>query len=169
MRLMLSRIELGCAQSFRRPTEIRHFSRPQRVLAGHNRSKHELKGQRMDDRQRQLTEFLDQRIGFPRQNSCWSFGWQPGIARPSPFEFAKELIATSEFQAVGLGAWFGTPEGEFFTDAVEAVSPPFYRPDEELLIDSLKLAAGMQRDNKRIAGLFALGVIAVGVLLISRI
>jgi hypothetical protein len=48
------------------------------------------------------------------------------------------------------------------------VSPPFYRQDEELLVDALKLAARMQAGNQRAAGALALAVLAFGVFAISR-
>jgi hypothetical protein len=81
------------------------------------------------------------------------------------------LLATAEFRAVGLGTWLGTPDGEFFTAAVEAVNPPFYRQDEELLVNALKLAAKMQSDNQRAAAALAVGasvLLSVGILLAAR-
>jgi len=93
---------------------------------------------------------------------------QPPIEGPSAAELAGQLLATAEYRGLGLGSWLGTPEGEFFTGAVEAVSPPFYRQDEELLVEALKLAAKMRSRNRRMAGAMALGGIALGVVLISR-
>jgi hypothetical protein len=122
----------------------------------------------MDDRQRQLTGFLDQQVRLPRRDLGSAFGWRPPIARASAAELAGRLLASAEFRALGLGTWLGTLDGEFLTGAVEAVSPPFYRQDEELLVDALKLAAKMQSDNQRMAGVFALGAIALGLFLISR-
>ncbi len=81
---------------------------------------------------------------------------------------AGQLLATAEFRALGLGSWLGTPEGEFFTAAVEAVSPAFYRQDEELLVEALQLAAKMQSGTRRLTGALALGGIALGAVLITR-
>jgi hypothetical protein len=122
----------------------------------------------MDDKQRRLTDLLDQHVNFPRRGPGRVFGWQPPIERPSAAKLAGQLLAIAEFRALGLGSWLGTPQGEFFTAAVEAVSPPFYRQDEELLADALKLAARMQAGNQRAAGALALAVLAFGVFAISR-
>jgi hypothetical protein len=122
----------------------------------------------MDDRRRQLTEFLDQHVSLPRRVVGRAFAWHPPIDRPTAAELAGQLLATAEFRALGLGTWLGTPDGEFFTAAVEAVSPPFYRQDEELIVEALKLAAKMQSGNRRAAGALALGAVAAGIFLISR-
>ncbi len=122
----------------------------------------------MDDRQRQLTEFLDQHVNLPRRVAGRAFAWHPPIDRPTPAELAGQLLAIAEFRALGLGTWLGTPDGEFFTAAVEAVSPPFYRQDEELIVEALKLASNMQSGNRRAAGVLALAAAAAGIFLISR-
>jgi len=122
----------------------------------------------MDDRQRRLTDFLDQHVSLPRRVNGRAFGWRPAIERPSTAELAGQLLTTAEYRALGLGSWLGTPDGEFFTAAVEAVSPPFYRQDEELMVDALKLAAKMQSGNQRAAGALALAALAFGALAVSR-
>ena len=122
----------------------------------------------MDDRQRQLTEFLDQHVNLPKRVAGRAFAWHPPIDRPTAAELAGQLLATAEFRALSLGTWLGTPDGEFFTAAVEAVSPPFYRQDEELIVEALKLAAKMQSGNRRAAGALALGAVVAGIFLISR-
>lgn len=121
----------------------------------------------MDDTQHRLTEFLNQHVSLPRRVPVHAFRWQP-IDRPSLANLAEQLLANAEFRALGLGTWLGTPDGKLFTAAVEAVTPPFYRQDEELLAEALKLAAKMQSGNQRAAGAFALGAIALCLLLISR-
>ena len=122
----------------------------------------------MDDRQRRLTEFLAQHVNLPRRVAGRAFGWHPPIERPTAAELAGQLLATAEFRALGLGSWLGTPEGEFFTAAVEAVSPAFCRQDEELLVEALQLAAKMQSGNRRMTGALALGGLHSGAVLISR-
>jgi hypothetical protein len=121
----------------------------------------------MDDRQRQLTEFLDQHVNLPRRVAGRAFAWHPPIDRPAAAELAGQLLATAEFRALGLGTWLGTPDGELFTAAVEVVSPPFYRQDEELIVEALKLAAKMQSGNRRAAGAVAVGAIALGIFLMA--
>jgi hypothetical protein len=66
-----------------------------------------------------------------------AFGWQPPIERPSAAELATQLLATAEFRALGLGSWLRTSEGEIISVAVEAISPPFYRQGEAMLVDAL--------------------------------
>ncbi|MGO9197985.1 MAG: hypothetical protein ACLQK4_12770 [Acidimicrobiales bacterium] len=123
----------------------------------------------MDDKQQRLTAFLNRHITFPRRwGGVPSYGRSLPAQRPSKQELAQQLLASAEYRALGLGTWLGTPEGEFFTEAVEAVSPPFYRQDEELLVDGLTLAANMQSQNQRAAGALALGVIVLAALLFPR-
>lgn len=122
----------------------------------------------MYERQRQLTEFLDQHVNLPRRVAGRAFAWHPPTDRPTAVELAGQLLAIAEFRVLGLGTWLGTPDGEFFTAAVEAVSPPFYRQDEELIVEALKLAAKMQSGNRRAAGALALGAAVAGIFLISR-
>ena len=55
----------------------------------------------------------------------------------------------AEFEALRLGTWLDTPEGEFFAEAIEMVSPPFYRADVDLLIEALQIAANEQQHRGR--------------------
>jgi hypothetical protein len=45
------------------------------------------------------------------------------------------------------GTWLGTENGQVIAEAVEIVSPPFYRQDGKLLVEVLKLAAAMQKSE----------------------
>jgi hypothetical protein len=124
-------------------------------------------------KQQQIALFLDQHVTLPRATS--PFGWagqhwrgEPyGFAQPRPThqQVAHELLAIPEFRALQLGTWLGTTNGEIITEAVEMVTPPFYREDVELLVEALKLAARFQaQEGQGRAGKIALGAIGVAAL-----
>ena len=73
----------------------------------------------------------------------------------------------AEFRALKLGTWLLTPDGQVLAEAVELVTPPFYRADVELLIDALQIAAKQQhREGRNLAlsvAALALFAIALGI------
>ncbi len=93
---------------------------------------------------------------------------------PSPEDYARTLLADSEFRALQLGTWLGTTDGEIISCAVAQVIPPLCRPEYEFLVNGLTLAANLQaQEGKRKAGAVALGAISVtlitsGLALIAR-
>ncbi len=102
--------------------------------------------------QEQITWFLDSYIaGWPRSpywpGQWYGAGWiQPPVAsRTTPAELAQDLLANAEFRALQLGTWLNRPDAELITAAVEAITPPPYREDIELITEALKLAARAQR------------------------
>ena len=124
-------------------------------------------------KQEQFTAFLDERVVWPRMvspyvgwshSSLWPddysvFNSQP---RPTVEQLATEVLRIAEVRALRLGAWLTTPDGELITEAVEAMSPPLYRQDVELLVAALTLAAKMQQlEGRERAGKFAVGAIGV--------
>ncbi len=126
-------------------------------------------------KQQELTEFLHQRIAWPRLVSpfgpwasayAWSYpSYGYRIQRPTAEQLANELLSIAEFRALQLGTWLGTTDGQILTQAVEMVAPPFYRQDVELLVEGLKLAASIQRsEGQEFAGKIALGVIGLSLL-----
>jgi hypothetical protein len=77
-------------------------------------------------------------------------------------ETAHELLGIVEFRALHLGTWLGTTDGRVIAEAVESVTPPFYRQDVELLVAALQHAAALQQqEGQQAAGRFALGAIGV--------
>src|SRR6202044_2508315 len=85
--------------------------------------------------------------------------------RPTPEELAAELVALAEFRALGLGSWLGTADGQVIAQAVEIVSPPFYRQDVELLVAALRHAATLQQqEGQQVAGQYAVGAIVLAAL-----
>jgi hypothetical protein len=120
-------------------------------------------------KQERIAEFLDQHIVWERDNSpyrSWG-GKYPWLStrptrseRSSVEESAQEFLGLAEFLALQLGTWLGTTDGQMITQAVEAVSPPFYQEDVELLVAALKLAAAtQQKEDEKVAGGFALAAI----------
>jgi hypothetical protein len=118
--------------------------------------------QRERQRQKQIATFLDGYFtDFPRQHRVlgegWMWQWQE---RPTAKAIADDLIKFAEFRALRLGTWLGTETGQVIAEAVEIVSPPFYRQDEELLVEALKLAAAMQKsEGEAKAGAVALAAV----------
>lgn len=124
-----------------------------------------------------LTEWLDQHIRWPRANNGFDsslfynrFDAYPLYphSRPSAEDLADSMLADLGFRSLQLGTWLGTPDGQMLTAAIEAVSPPFYQPDIELLTEALRLAAATQR-NVRLTRLAALGTAGVALLLITSV
>lgn len=122
----------------------------------------------------QIAHFLRRRItfipnvyGHPWGRTAWA---QP---LPSVDQFAKDLVADAEFRSLQLGTWLGTTDGEVIETAVGMVIPPIYRPEYDLAVDGLKMAARLQQQaGQEMAGkvalsvvgasLFAAGVVALG-------
>jgi hypothetical protein len=77
---------------------------------------------------------------------------------------ARDLIDMSEFRALELGGWLGTTDGQVIAQAVEAVTPPFYRQDIELTVAALRRAAQIQHEEgQQVAGRVALASLGVGI------
>lgn len=118
----------------------------------------------------QVADYLSRRLtDWPRDplprympRAAW-----PTADRPTAQQLAEELLADAEFAAFGLGTWLGTDQGALAAQAIELVSPPFLRADEQLLREALLIAARMQAAGKRRAalGTLGLGAVAAGVLL----
>jgi hypothetical protein len=80
----------------------------------------------------------------------------------NPEQVAVNLFTNAEFRTLQLGTWLRTPEGKLVTAAVEALAPPLYREDIELLVEAISLAAKMQQKDSRSRAAAAAIVIAVG-------
>jgi hypothetical protein len=114
--------------------------------------------------QEQITQFLDSyTASWPRDpNQPWaghySSSWP---AATTAAELATDLLANAGFRALQLGTWLNKPDGELISSAVEAIAPPPYREDIELLTDALKLAADAQRGEGIGRALLATGAATV--------
>jgi len=122
----------------------------------------------------QVADFLRRRITFIPNIYGHPWGrpaWQQPL--PSVEQFAKDLLADAEFRSLQLGTWLGTTDGEVIETAVGMVIPPVYKPEYDLAVDGLKLAARLQQQaGQQVAGkvalsivgasLFAAGVVALG-------
>jgi hypothetical protein len=119
-----------------------------------------------------LTAFLEEFIdGWPRQTT--PFGGLYPLRRPpvaqqfTPEQISEQLLASAAFRALRLGTWLSTPKGEFITAAVEALVPPPYQLDVDLLIDAVKLAARAQQREARDRAVGIGLVVAIGGALIA--
>lgn len=116
-----------------------------------------------------IAAFLDAHVTWERRNPwesehAWMLNhpYRRGQVRPTPEALAKEWLGIAEFQALRLGTWLGTTDGEVFTQAVEMVLPGFFRTDAELLVAALKHAAKLQHERgQAVAGRLALGSVVV--------
>jgi hypothetical protein len=102
--------------------------------------------------QEKITEFVDDYIAHWPRVQVWpgqyyGLTWnQPAVTYQTTVqELADDLFANAEFRALQLGTWLNRPDVELITAAVEAITPPPYNQDIELLIEAIKLAAQLQR------------------------
>ena len=83
-------------------------------------------------------------------------------AAPPLKQFRRELLEDTEFQALKLGSWLGTTDGQIIAESVSAVIPPVYGPAYELAVNGLTLAAEDQaKAGRETAGAIALGTLIV--------
>lgn len=131
----------------------------------------------MVNKQEQIAAFLDKNIAWPRVANPYGaltggYPWAMDYPnaqwqRPTAEQLGQELFGTAEYRALQLGTWLGTTDGQVIAQAVEMVSPPFYRQDIELLVGGLQHAAKMQQgQGEQVAGRFALATVGVFALLL---
>jgi hypothetical protein len=122
--------------------------------------------------QQEITDFLNHTVEWPRvENDTFGWSYSPRWdsfasmmpkERPTAAQLADHWLGVAEFRSLQLGTWLGTTEGQMIAQAVEAMSPPLYRQDEELLVAGLTLAAQRQQEEgQQRAGKYALGLIGV--------
>jgi len=89
---------------------------------------------------------------------------------PTADELAREFLADTEFEALNLGRFLDTPDGQLMQAGVSLVFPPFVAADTKVIADALVLAAEAQRRGKHrvAAGLTAAAAI-VAALLVSDV
>jgi hypothetical protein len=122
----------------------------------------------------QVTQFLDGYICRWPRDPHWQWaryyniGWTatPVARSTTPEAIALDLIANAEFRALQLGTWLNRPDGQLITTAVEAITPPPYQEDIELLTEALQLAAKAQRNEGMGRALLTTGV-TVGLTLLA--
>jgi len=109
----------------------------------------------------QIANFLRRRITFIPNISGHPWGrtaWQQQL--PGVEQFAQDLVADAEFRSLQLGTWLGTTDGEVIGTAVGMVIPPIYKPEYDLAVDGLKLAARLQQQaGQEVAGKVALSIV----------
>ena len=117
----------------------------------------------------EIVDYIDTAFPqFPRNHSSIrSFG-SDGIAWTGGHDLAatvRLVYGDVEFLGLQLGTMLGTDRGQLIAQAVELVSPPFYRADEQFMVKVLVEASRLQSQNKQLAGaIAAAGIVALAVL-----
>lgn len=125
----------------------------------------------MSDHHQRIANFV-QRSPIFRPVVVWPQTVPPFRRLPYPTarQMADELLSDSEFEALRLASWVRSPNGELIAEAVSLVIPPAFRPEYELAVEALRLAAEIQYEQgrpKRLAGALALAgasILSFGVL-----
>lgn len=87
---------------------------------------------------------------------------------PSAQTLADELIQLTEFRALRLGTWLASSDGKLVARAVGLVVPPVYRPQYELIVSALMLAAELQRRrDAQLARAVVIGALGVAAIVIA--
>jgi hypothetical protein len=124
----------------------------------------------MTDQQQRIASYISRNPAFSpylRQGQTMPppRPWLEAIARQLPplERFRRELLEDAEFQALNLGSWLGTTDGQIIADAVGTVIPPAYGPAYQLAVKGLTLAAEDEaKEGRKTAGKIALSAIVVG-------
>ena len=124
----------------------------------------------MTNKQRQIANYVSrnralgpyvQQVGPIAPPHAWLHAMQRQL--PPLEQFRQELREDTEFQALKLGSWLGTTDGQIIAEAVSSAIPPVYGPAYELAVNGLTLAAEDQaKAGRETAGAIALGSILVG-------
>jgi len=126
--------------------------------------------------QAEVTRFLEDYVaGWPRDHAALSPAYR---LRPLPpprlvahertaEQIADDLLVDAAFKALQLGTWLATPDGQLIKAAIEALSPPPYRQDIELLVQALTIAAKLQQKEARRNAVAAGLAIAAGSALLA--
>jgi hypothetical protein len=99
-----------------------------------------------------LAEYL---VGFtadwPRHEPFpYHYNAPPAMATVhTPESLAGQLFADAQFQALKLGTFLNTPDGQLLAEAVGMLTPLRYQQDIELLVAALQLAADRQHQAAR--------------------
>jgi hypothetical protein len=98
-----------------------------------------------------LTAFLHNHVVLPDVSTPWVTLDVGGTRRTyyNAESLGQALAADATFQALRLGGWLNTPDGEFISKAVGAFMPWPYHPAYKLLVDGLREAARLQQQGKR--------------------
>ncbi len=128
----------------------------------------------MTDKQREIASYVS------RNQVLASYLWQGRTYPPRAWlaqtdrqlppleQFRRELLEDAEFQALKLGSWLATTDGQLIAEAVGMVISPAYGIAYDLAVNGLTLAAEDQaKAGRETAGMIALGSILVGFIAIG--
>ncbi|MDA8067522.1 MAG: hypothetical protein M0T77_02780 [Actinomycetota bacterium] len=102
---------------------------------------------------------------------CMGLGYRMAASQlPTPEQIAGAFLDDADFQALRLGSWLGSPDGEFFAQAVALAIPAEYEPIFNLAVASLKLASDtqMRNDRKAAAGFVIAAFVLAAVIVWSE-
>lgn len=107
----------------------------------------------MPDKKALLTNYLQARTqGTYGQPLFWGQHRLPHSTVFSEADvkgLARYLLQDTEFQAIRLGTWLGTPQGEFISAVVNEALSPAYRPYARLFEKALMRAAELQHEGRQ--------------------
>ena len=109
----------------------------------------------MRDKKALLTNYLQVRAAQVPYGGQPLFWGSHRLPHPVVFSEAdvdgltRYLLQDAEFQAIRLGTWFGTPEGQFISWVVDQALPPAYRPYAHLFEQALTQAAKLQHEGRQ--------------------
>lgn len=117
----------------------------------------------------EIADYIDTAFSqFPRNHSSIRSLGSDGITWMGEQDLAatvRLIYGDVEFLGLQLGTMLGTDRGQLIAQAVELVSPPFYRTDEQFIVKVLVEASRLQSQNKQLAGaIAAAGIVALAVL-----
>jgi hypothetical protein len=126
--------------------------------------------------QQEIEQFLTH-AGFLPPQTWWPHPYRHPLCwrYPQPVtheDIAQDVLGLAEQYGLRLGNWLRTTDGAIVMAAVQAVLPPIYTAEIELLAEGLTLAARVQhqRGLEELAGTVAVGVlVCVGVVVIGTV
>lgn len=126
--------------------------------------------------QQEIQQFLVH-AGFAPPQHWWPHPYSPPLSWRYPRsvtheDVAHDVLGLAEQYGLKLGNWLRTTDGAIVMAAVEAVLPPTYTAEIELLAGGLTLAARIQhqRGLEQLAGPVAVGVlVCVGVAVVGTV
>ena len=108
----------------------------------------------MRDKKALLTKYLQARaqVTYGGQPMFWGNHRLPHPTVYSEADvkgLARYVLQDTEFQAIRLGTWLGTPEGQYIREVVDQALPPAYRPYARLFEQALTQAAELQHQGRQ--------------------
>jgi hypothetical protein len=132
-----------------------------------------MRQQQTIDKQQQIIDYLADHPVFASyvhdasviDPLTWPYVPRPAL--PSVEELVEMLAEDAGFQALKLGSWLGTTDGQIISEAVGFAIPPQYGAAYQLAVEGLMLAAKLQQKQGRETAAAIAVVIVFGALLVA--